>query len=159
MMGAELAARRKAAGLTQSDLAERAGIGRHAVSYWECKPVIDMKGWAVGRMAKALGSTLPDFSTPKARARTWAVIGPDAMAARLQAEIDARKAERNARRPVICGAKTRKGTTCRNKSEPGKQRCKYHGGCSTGARTPEGLARISEAQRRRWARWRSGRGQ
>jgi len=53
---------------------------------------------------------------------------------------------------VICGTKARKGGQCRNKSEPGKRRCKFHGGKSTGAKTPEGLARIAEAQRRCWAR-------
>ena len=63
------------------------------------------------------------------------------------------EAQRLARHCVICGAKTRKGGECRNKSEPGKRRCKYHGGKSTGAKTPEGIARIAEAQRRRrWAR-------
>ncbi|MDO5706060.1 MAG: HGGxSTG domain-containing protein [Paracoccus sp. (in: a-proteobacteria)] len=56
------------------------------------------------------------------------------------------------RRRVRCGAKTRKGTACRNKPEPGKRRCKFHGGMSTGARTPEGIERIREAQRRRWAK-------
>ncbi|WP_328286682.1 HGGxSTG domain-containing protein [Paracoccus aminophilus] len=52
----------------------------------------------------------------------------------------------------MCGAKTRKNTNCRNKSEPGRKRCKFHGGKSTGAKTPEGIARIREAQRRRWAK-------
>ena len=56
---------------------------------------------------------------------------------------------------VICKAKTRKGGKCRNKSELGKMRCKFHGGKSTGAKTPEGLARIAEAQRKRWAQVKS----
>ncbi|WP_428849225.1 HGGxSTG domain-containing protein [Thetidibacter halocola] len=55
----------------------------------------------------------------------------------------------------MCGARTRKGTPCRAKSEPGKRRCRFHGGCSTGPRTPEGRERIAEAQRRRWAAWRA----
>src|SRR5262249_12073701 len=33
---------------------------------------------------------------------------------------------------------------------PGKRRCRFHGGLSTGPRTVEGRARIAEAQRRRW---------
>ncbi|MTJ05051.1 MAG: hypothetical protein FH759_10220 [Sediminimonas qiaohouensis] len=49
-----------------------------------------------------------------------------------------------------CGAKTRKGKPCRAKPLPGKRRCKFHGGMSTGPRPPEGLERIAEAQRRRW---------
>lgn len=68
------------------------------------------------------------------------------------ARTKAREAQRLARHRVICGAKTRKGGECRNKSKPGKRRCKFHGGKSTGAKTPEGRARIAEAQRRRWAR-------
>lgn len=53
-----------------------------------------------------------------------------------------------------CGAQTRKGTPCRCKPLPGKRRCKFHGGASTGPKTPEGRERIAEAQRRRWAAWR-----
>ena len=56
--------------------------------------------------------------------------------------------------PQKCGALTRKGTPCRCKPLPGKQRCKFHGGASTGPRTPEGRERIADAQRRRWASWR-----
>lgn len=55
---------------------------------------------------------------------------------------------------VVCGAKTRNGTPCKCKSEPGKKRCRFHGGKSTGPRTPEGKARIAEAQRKRWAEYR-----
>ncbi len=53
-----------------------------------------------------------------------------------------------------CGAMTRKGTPCRCKPLPGKRRCKFHGGASTGPKTLEGRERIAEAQRRRWASWR-----
>lgn len=42
---------------------------------------------------------------------------------------------------VQCGARTKAGHPCRGKSEPGKRRCKWHGGRSTGPRTPEGKAR------------------
>jgi hypothetical protein len=58
-----------------------------------------------------------------------------------------------AERPQKCGALTRKGTPCRCKPLPGKRRCKFHGGASTGPKTPEGRERIAEAQRRRWARY------
>ncbi|MDU8911784.1 HGGxSTG domain-containing protein [Aestuariicoccus sp. MJ-SS9] len=54
-----------------------------------------------------------------------------------------------------CGAKTRNGNPCRLLPEPGKQRCKFHGGKSTGPTTEEGKARIAEAQRKRWARARA----
>ncbi|MTH79480.1 HGGxSTG domain-containing protein [Paracoccus aestuariivivens] len=37
-----------------------------------------------------------------------------------------------------CGALTRRGIACKLKSEPGKARCRLHGGISTGPTTPEG---------------------
>ncbi|WP_427026604.1 HGGxSTG domain-containing protein (plasmid) [Aureimonas ureilytica] len=52
----------------------------------------------------------------------------------------------------LCGAKTRAGGECQMRVEPGKHRCRLHGGLSTGPRTEEGRARIAEAQRRRWAK-------
>ena len=42
---------------------------------------------------------------------------------------------------AACGAKTRAGTPCRARPLPGKKRCKWHGGCSTGPRTAAGKAR------------------
>lgn len=43
---------------------------------------------------------------------------------------------------VVCGAKRhRDGQPCEAKSEPGKRRCRFHGGRSTGPKTPEGKAR------------------
>nr|WP_280739655.1 helix-turn-helix transcriptional regulator [Mameliella alba] len=156
--GAELAAIRERAGLSQTELARQAGCGRQAVSYWECKPMVDLRAWAVERMATVLD--LPDIP-PVARARAaWAdmLAAEDAAreaaflahVRRLQMQCETVRAKRR----VICGARTRKGTPCRAKSEPGRRRCKFHGGKSTGARTPEGIARIREAQRQRWARWR-----
>jgi hypothetical protein len=59
-------------------------------------------------------------------------------------------------RPV-CGALTRAGGLCRVRVEPGKARCRFHGGLSTGPKTPEGRARIAEAQRRRWSVFRDAR--
>lgn len=43
---------------------------------------------------------------------------------------------------VICSAKRRRdGQPCQGLSVPGKRRCKWHGGASTGPRTDEGRAR------------------
>ena len=50
----------------------------------------------------------------------------------------------------LCEAKTRTGGCCQVRAEPGKARCRFHGGKSTGPRTPAGRARIAEAQRERW---------
>jgi hypothetical protein len=38
---------------------------------------------------------------------------------------------------------------------PGKRRCKFHGGLSTGPRTLAGRARIAAAQKLRWAIYRN----
>ncbi|HEY8034697.1 MAG TPA: HGGxSTG domain-containing protein [Methylobacter sp.] len=40
-----------------------------------------------------------------------------------------------------CGAKTRAGTPCKQKAIYANGRCKWHGGCSTGAKTEEGKKR------------------
>ena len=43
---------------------------------------------------------------------------------------------------LACGAKTRAGTPCKNPAVRGRRRCRMHGGRSTGAKTPEGRARL-----------------
>ncbi len=185
--GAALKAARKAGGLSQTALGIKAGISRHAVSYWECRETVDPRSWAVRQMAEAepqiqtllrawwtntrgreMGFTpksiLPIYFRSNARARDGS-YRLSAMDALLEAAItlelsrmQEREAQRRARLRVTCGAKTtRKGTPCRNKSEPGRKRCKFHGGRSTGPKTAEGRQRIVDAQLRRWAEWRSSR--
>lgn len=96
------------------------------------------------------------------RTRTsWGVSLSPAEAALLDAKLSAamaRAQDRASKRRVRCGAKTRAGTPCKCLSEPGRLRFKFHGGLSTGAKTPEGKERIREAQIRRWAKWRDARG-
>ena len=46
---------------------------------------------------------------------------------------------------IRCLAKTRRGTNCQRAAYKHNGRCALHGGMSTGARTQEGLQRISEA--------------
>ncbi len=53
-----------------------------------------------------------------------------------------------------CGALTRKGRVCRQEpvmdgDTPRNGRCYWHGGRSTGPRTPAGRAAIAESNRRR----------
>ncbi|PTV94685.1 helix-turn-helix protein [Rhodobacter aestuarii] len=159
MTGPELAAIRKTAGLSQAELAQRAGIGRHAVSYWENRPSVDLRAWAISRMAKVLELPKPPALGWRLRSTWERDLEAQVEAAfiarviRLRARTEAAAAKRR----VICEAKTRKGTPCRCKSEPGKRRCKFHGGKSTGAKTPEGRERIGMAQRQRWAKWRAER--
>ena len=44
-----------------------------------------------------------------------------------------------------CLAKTRKGTPCQRPAFKHNGRCRLHGGLSTGAKTTDGLKKISEA--------------
>ena len=44
-----------------------------------------------------------------------------------------------------CLAKTRRGTPCQNPVVTDRNRCRMHGGKSTGPRTPEGKARAAAA--------------
>src|SRR6516165_5532792 len=53
-----------------------------------------------------------------------------------------------------CGARTRhRHGFCRKWPVPGKTRCRFHGGCSTGAITEDGKARSLAAMRDGWQRW------
>jgi len=54
-----------------------------------------------------------------------------------------------------CGARTRSGVACKKKVIPGKTKCRYHGGLSTGPKTVAGKAKIAAAQRLRWKTWRA----
>ena len=159
MTGAELHAHRKAARLSQKALAQRANVSCSAVKYWERQTQINSNAWAIKRIAKALAiSGLMIFPLNYARARGWGVTDWEQIRAKLDAEVDLKMAAwresaalRAARLRVVCGAKTRKDTPCRKLSEPGKKKCKFHGGKSTGPKTAEGKDRIAEAQRQRWA--------
>lgn len=160
--GPELKAIRRKAGINQTEMGKLTGFSRHAVSYWETKQhtlSVNEYGWGCpAKMFRVLGiSILPNFTRP-VRARGDRVLGfRDALVRELDRQADRRFAhlrEKQTPQRQICGAKTRKGRPCRMKSEPGKRRCKFHGGMSTGPKTAEGKARISEAQKRRWAAYR-----
>lgn len=49
----------------------------------------------------------------------------------------------------FCGARTRSGQPCKARAVFGMERCRMHGGLSTGPKTLEGRARIAESNRRR----------
>ena len=67
----------------------------------------------------------PEFLTSSARAKNSGSVPTVANQAR-----------------VICGARRRRdGQPCQGLSIPGKRRCKWHGGASTGPRTDEGRSR------------------
>lgn len=96
------------------------------------------------------------FDTFRARANDSGAGGSNATSTRTRAganESDAMPGVSahiaQARAPAIksgqrvpcCGRRRRDGEPCQALSVPGKRRCKWHGGCSTGPRTPEGKAR------------------
>ena len=81
------------------------------------------------------GGDLPADLGPLARARMTSSDKP-----RKQA---------NSRQRVRCGAtRHRDGQPCQAMSEPGKRRCRFHGGRSTGPKTAEGKARALANLRR-----------
>ncbi|MCB6179040.1 hypothetical protein LHP98_12990 [Rhodobacter sp. Har01] len=140
MTGAKLREQRMAARLTQAERAARAGFDREAVFYWEAKPVVPLRYGAPRRFAEVLDlPELRDFILSSACTWGWRVTDPlQAMIDRLVAaegtRIKARDAQRRAKARVLCGARTHKGLASRLLSEPGKRRCKFHGGKSTGAK-------------------------
>lgn len=62
MTGADLANIRKAAHLTQKELAALVGIGRQAVSYWEGKARVNLRTYAL----RKIGAVLPLPEEPAA---------------------------------------------------------------------------------------------
>ena len=108
-----------------------------------------------------------EFSVSYARASWGFSLASWGITAMSEYWIDAiserfykRRNTKRSKRPK-CGAKCRDGHACRAPAVWDKQqncprngRCKLHGGKSTGPRTPEGKARIAEAQRERWRKWR-----
>lgn len=154
MTGTELRYIRRTQGLSRRALAALCDLHPDTVRYWERKACLDMRGHAPVRMLKALGldhlslcggcpvhpievSQFGNYpTTTRARGRVLDKTGFCGHYKR-------------------CRARTRKGTPCRAQTMPGKTRCKFHGGASTGPRTAEGRARIAEAQQKRWAAWRA----
>lgn len=153
MTGDEFKAIRRAARLSRRALAALCDLHPDTVRYWEGKPHVDMRGHAPALMLKALGlghlsrrGVYPSERFLTSRYGNFPTNTRAGGGVLLQSGI--------LPRPKRCGARTRKGTPCRSMAIPGKTRCKFHGGASTGPRTAEGRARIAEAQRKRWAAWR-----
>ncbi|MGA0613325.1 HGGxSTG domain-containing protein [Paracoccus sp. KR1-242] len=156
MTGKELAVLRRRAGLSQSALAERVGVSRQTISYWEGRPELDGRAVSLTKIASALlpnDRNLVLGSRPGLGFTSLSFTGtvlPKQLGA-VFAAMTIRNATEAQMKRQTCGAMTRKGFECMLKSEPGKQRCRLHGGLSTGPTTAEGKARIAEAQRKRWA--------
>lgn len=138
MTGAELKALRLSQGLSRPKLATLAAVHPHSVKYWEAKETVDLLGWAPKRLLSAIGY-FPQAREPRENFPTSARAGGGVLISESRISDSGK-----------CGAKTRRGGHCRARPIPGKTRCKFHGGLSTGPKTTEGKARIAEAQRRRW---------
>lgn len=146
MTGDELKALRLAASLSRPALARLAGLHPDSVKYWEAKPYVCPRGHAPRLILTALNRTdLLHVARPARQARKRGNFR-----SLLRARDGVLSGQGNLSAPKRCGAKTRKGTPCRAKPLPGKRRCKFHGGMSTGPKTPEGKAQISKSQRKRW---------
>ena len=68
----------------------------------------------------------------------------------IQQASTLKKARHRRDRGPRCGAQTRKGTLCELKVVLGQDRCRLHGGCSTGPKTSRGRARSRENLELRW---------
>lgn len=143
MTGAELNQARIALNLSRRAISELTGLHPDSIRYWESKSIVDTRGYAPKLIITALGLQIPEPLLAK-RSRSYGV------SVNFPTQPRVRHGEIHR-----CGAKTRKGTPCQCKPMPNKRRCKYHGGASTGSKTLEGRQRQSEAQKRRWARWRT----
>ena len=82
----------------------------------------------------------PEFLTAFARAYESGICHATRAGARANKSGSLPTVANQAR--VICGAKRRRdGKPCQALSVPGKRRCKWHGGCSSGPRTEVGRSR------------------
>jgi hypothetical protein len=80
--------------------------------------------------------------TSRARARAYESGCVPGISRPIRAPVRARAYDSGGKPREICGARRhRDGQPCQAKSEPGKRRCRFHGGRSTGPRTEAGKAR------------------
>ncbi len=119
---------RKAVGLSKTKLAKLAVLERHAVLYHEKRKgrVDGVAPYRFRQVFERMGIAVPGWREPA---------------------FPAPVKTGNQQARAVCGARTRKGTPCRCKPDGRGGRCKFHGGMSTGPKTPEGKARIVAARR------------
>jgi len=97
----------------------------------------------VREWAELTGTKCEQVARPKTSGAFGIRKAPNPAHARLRKKIP------GPRERVPCGAKRqRDGEPCQALSVPGKQRCKWHGGCSTGPKTADGKARALANLRR-----------
>lgn len=125
--------------------------GREALEIFQARKAEERPGSVAGTNSAVLDAILLEWadltginnqskSNPMTPAKRPELIHPYARASDFGG-IPARLLLPENKAKQRCGAKTKAGHPCRSKAEPGKQRCKWHGGRSTGPRTAEGKAR------------------
>jgi len=176
--GSQIRAARALLGWTRRDLARASKLHPNAIAYWEGRSEIPTGAWrmpvACRHMRQALLEAGIDFlvlpavgvrlaathnlcarTRRRARARHGVIDPPGPPKLQNSPKTLTSPPHREALQPR-CGAKTRTGNPCQRKSFA-NGRCRNHGGLSSGPKSSEGRARIVDAQRRRWERWRTER--
>lgn len=139
LTGPSLKTLRRKRGVTQTELAEQINCNMHTVSYWERKPgIIDTRHGVPRKMVQALGiKVVGQIAKPY-----W----------HRYLQMDALSEDRTAASERdTCDAEMAYGLLCDKKTEPGRSRCRQHGGLSTGPKTVAGKEAIAAAQRAKWA--------
>lgn len=116
------------------EIAEAAHVAPSTVLRWERQEQLPQ------RPSRALGNILKALRVRKFYERRLVFEGP----------YEALRPSKRA--PITCGAKTRSGGSCHKSPLAGKNRCRLHGGLSTGPRTSAGRAKCSEAASKRYRR-------
>lgn len=173
VIGAQIRAARSLLGWSRHDLARAAGLHPNAVAYWEQTvtiPVGRHQPHACRKIAEALHRSDVEFvghakpgvrlvkndnfvMRPPSRARARHGVIPIISRQEAWPPITQSHGYQVTAPRIACGARTRASGSCRAKAMA-NHRCRLHGGLSSGPKTIAGRARIAEAQRKRWAKWR-----
>jgi hypothetical protein len=173
VIGSQISAARALLGWSQSQLAIAARLHLNSVVYWESKTPISgrREPYACRLIREAflkagvefVGHAKPGVrlvqnhnycGRPPSRARAQHGVIPVISGQGAWPPNTQRHDPRLTATRMACGARTRANGSCRAKAMA-NHRCRMHGGLSSGPKTSAGRARIAEAQRRRWARWRN----
>lgn len=172
--GCQIRAARSLLYWSRHDLARAAGVHCNAVAYWEqtvAVPTGRREAHACARIRETFHQAGVEFvghakpgvrlvenanycmrppSRARARHGVKRYLPPWEMLVRTKtvATVAARGKQLS-----TCGARTRTGSPCRRKGLD-NGRCRNHGGLSSGPKSLAGRARVAEAQRKRWAKWR-----
>lgn len=104
-------------------------------------------------LVQAMEGVSPERAAELLRLRSWTPSAPVTQAVEPQPKRPAKKPPRKKRRTQICGARNRRGLPCQCKMLYRGGKCRFHGGLSTGAKTPEGKAKAIAAMRTGFARY------